>query len=151
MGTVKVDYSGADNNFVLVEELGPGDKERYEAGPLTKYSRKRPVFQRHGAGGSQMLQIFPHPDLNLLNNLTPTVSVRYIYKPLSPKWTYIVINDKALYNHGATDRVDFSLHSADQTELVVKILQLAGVTIKDYNLTQVAAQEEAKNIQQEKR
>ena len=34
--------------------------------------------------------------------------------------------------------------------IVIKILQLAGVSIKDYNITQVAAQEEVKTIQQQK-
>jgi len=34
--------------------------------------------------------------------------------------------------------------------LVIKILQLAGVSIKDFNLVQAAAQKEASNIQQQK-
>ena len=40
----------------------------------------------------------------------------------------------------------FELHPSDQVELVIKILQLAGVTIKDNNLVQVATQEEVKSI-----
>ena len=71
-------------------------------------------------------------------------------KPKKPKWTYIVVNEKPLYNSSATDHQDFELHPSDQVELVIKILQLAGVTIKDYNLVQVATQEEVKSIQQEK-
>ena len=46
--------------------------------------------------------------------------------------------------------MDFELHSSEQVELVVKILQLAGIAIKDLNLVQVAAQEENRSIQQQK-
>ena len=46
--------------------------------------------------------------------------------------------------------MDFELHDSEQKNLVVKILQLAGVGIKDYNIVQAAGQEEVKKIQQEK-
>ena len=55
---------------------------------------------------------------------------------------------KALYN--STSSTDFELHPSEQTELVIKILQLSGITIKDFNLVQAAGQEENRGIQQEK-
>ena len=76
--------------------------------------------------------------------------VNIINKPLVPNWTYLISGESALYNAGDVNLQDFELHSSEQNNLVIKILQLAGVTIKDFNLTQVAAQEEVKNIQQEK-
>ena len=79
-----------------------------------------------------------------------TYQARWIRRPKKPNWTYIVIGEKPLYNSAAADHQDFELHPLEQTDLIIKILQLSGVTIKDYNLVQVAAQEEAKNIQQEK-
>jgi len=78
------------------------------------------------------------------------IKIEYIRKPLSPKWTYIVVNEKPLYNSSATDHQDFELHASEQKNLVIKILQLAGISIKDYNVTQAAAQEEVKTIQQQK-
>ena len=42
------------------------------------------------------------------------------------------------------------MHSAEEKNLVVKILQLAGVSMKDYGLAQLAGQKEASTIQQEK-
>jgi hypothetical protein len=85
-------------------------------------------------------------------NITPNVSaiIRYIRTPLTPKWTYSVINEKAQYNASALDLQHFELHRSDETELILKILQLAGVTIKNPNLYQLAAQEEIKGVQQEK-
>ena len=45
---------------------------------------------------------------------------------------------------------EFELHISEETELVLKILTLAGFTLKDPNLYQAAAGEDTKNIQQEK-
>tara|TARA_Y100000592_G_scaffold16792_1_gene25197 strand:+ start:272 stop:1027 length:756 start_codon:yes stop_codon:yes gene_type:complete len=81
---------------------------------------------------------------------TSQIKIDYIKKPSPPKWTYIVVNEKPLYNSSAPDHHNFELHDSEQKDLVIKILQLAGVSIKDYNITQVAAQEEVKTIQQQK-
>jgi hypothetical protein len=50
----------------------------------------------------------------------------------------------------ATGTVDFELHESEETDLVIKILQLAGVLIKDPSIYQVGSSEEAKDVQQEK-
>ena len=54
----------------------------------------------------------------------------------------------AIYNDGLS--INFELHPSEETELVIKILSLAGITIKDQGLYQIAAGEDVKNIQQEK-
>ena len=56
-----------------------------------------------------------------------------------------------MLNATAPDYQDFDLHPSEETELVLKILTLAGFTLKDPNLYQAAAGEDGKNIQQEKR
>jgi len=61
----------------------------------------------------------------------------------------MVIANRALYNPGAADHQSFELHESEQVELVLKILKMAGINLKDYNLTQSAAQEEINKIQQE--
>ena len=142
LGAVEIDYSGSEN-FVKVEQVNISEKAMYENSPLTKPTQKRPIFiQYQDFNGG--IRVFPNPQSSA------KLVVSYIRKPVKPNWTYIVVNEKALYDHSAGDHQDFELHPSDQTELVVKILQLSGVAIKDYNLTQVAAQEEVKNIQQEK-
>jgi hypothetical protein len=62
----------------------------------------------------------------------------------------MVVGEKALLNATALDYQDFDLHPSEETKLVVKILTLAGFTLKDPNLYQAAAAEDTKNIQQEK-
>jgi len=82
---------------------------------------------------------------------TSNVSCDYIRTPHTPNWTYVVVDSKALYNPNATDHRNFDLHESEQTELVTRILGLAGITLKDQSLYQIASNEESKQIQQQKR
>ena len=121
----------------------------YSSSPLTKHSYSYPAYKTSQGGASSAanfrIQIFPYPVTG------DSVYIDYIRKPKSPKWTYITgTQGTALYNPGAGSHQDFDLHSSEENQLVIKILQLAGVAIKDFNLVQVATQEEVKNIQQEK-
>ena len=130
--------SGDDDNVKTVEEIKPEDRHKIDHSPLTKATVNRPVYWI--SGGSMY---FSTSDI-----LNP-VKYSYIRRPVDPNWTYIVVNEKPLFNNITTTQ-NFELHPSEQEALVIKILQLCGVTIKDYNLTQAAAQEEIKNIQQEK-
>ncbi len=76
------------------------------------------------------------------------VKCNYVQKPTNVSWNYTEINGVAMYN--SANSVDFELHASEETELVFKILQLAGIAMESMDLYQVAAQEELRNIQQEK-
>jgi len=82
---------------------------------------------------------------------TSNVSCDYIRIPKSPNWTYVVVGDSALHNPNAIDHHNFELHESEQTELVTRILGLAGITLKDQSLYQISSNEESKQIQQQKR
>ncbi len=83
---------------------------------------------------------------------TPIVETPKLKKsePKKPNWTYVISNQAALYAPYQNDHQSFELHSSEENNLVIKILQLAGVAIKDFNLSQAAAAKEANTIQQEK-
>ena len=125
---------------IFVEEINKTDLIKTQSSPLTKATQSRPVYYVE----NNQLYFFPKTPLS------GSFELSYISKPKKVNWTYIVIGEKALYNNSATDHQDFELHPSDKIDLTIKILQLAGVTIKDPNLVQVASQEEIKNIQQEK-
>ena len=76
------------------------------------------------------------------------VTCNYIKRPATAVWGYTTINGAALYN--STSSIDFPLHESEETELVVKILEFASLSIRDINLYQVSSQMEAQNTQQEK-
>ena len=74
--------------------------------------------------------------------------ISYIEKPIKPEWGYEIVGDKALYNSDNSN--NFELHESEESELVYRILALAGVAIEKPQLTQVAAGLQGAQIQQEK-
>ena len=85
-------------------------------------------------------------------NNTFTYRIAAIRKPIKPNWTYVIdpTTQNALYNPNASDHQNFELHVSEESKLVIKILQLAGVNMKDPNLVQLTAQKEVGMIQQQK-
>jgi hypothetical protein len=79
---------------------------------------------------------------------TDDIKCNYIRKPATVNWNYTEINGTALYNSASS--TDFELHDAEEPTLVYRILALAGVSISDPNLYQIATAEENKITQQEK-
>ena len=61
---------------------------------------------------------------------------------------YGVVNSKALYN--VTTSGNFELHASEETELVYKILKLAGITLDKQAVVQVGQTLEQSQVQQEK-
>ena len=125
------------NGIKTVERIKYEEYSAINQSPLTKPTVNRPVYWVK----------------NNIINFAPdleTFQIRYIVKPEAPKWTYTVVDEKPLYNPNIPGFKNFQLHPSEQNELVIKILQLSGVTIKDPSLVQAAGQEEIKNIQQEK-
>ena len=78
--------------------------------------------------------------------------INLIRKPVTPNWTYFIdtSSQSALYNSSAVDLQDFELHISEENNLVIKILLLAGISMKDMGLAQLAGQKEASVKQQEK-
>ena len=77
------------------------------------------------------------------------MSINYIMRPPRGQWAQVIVNDKALYND--FEAVDFELHSSEETELVYRILKLAGINLKAAEIVQVGQTLEQTQIQQEKK
>ena len=78
------------------------------------------------------------------------VFCNYIRQPESPNWAYIVSENSntALYNAGPSR--DFEVHASEESELVYKILKLAGVSMVRDDIMRAGQGMEAAQIQQEK-
>ena len=76
------------------------------------------------------------------------VTCNYIKNPTEAAWGYQIVYGEALYD--ATTSVDFELHDSEETELVVKILEFAGLVVKDIQMYQIADGMEMQTVQQEK-
>ena len=145
----KVFYYDTNSKYVEIEKINQNDIHHIQNSPLTSPSVTRPVYVRFSSAGDNQsnrerrIQIYP-------TSITSRVQCNYIAKPSTVKWTYTVVVGKALYNSSAADLQDFELHASEENNLVIKILALAGVSIKDPSVYQIATAEDNKNIQQEK-
>jgi len=141
--------------YVEIEKVNQNDIHHIQNSPLTAPALARPVYVRvsqttpTGQTGSTLngiprnttVQVYP---TTILSN----VSCNYVAFPATVAWGYTILNEQALYNANTTQH--FELHASEETELVIKILQLAGIIIKDPALYQMASQENQINSQQEK-
>ena len=64
-----------------------------------------------------------------------------------PKWAYVVANNKALYDSG--NAKNFVVHESEESSLVNKILELAGIAIDKVPLADSALRNEAMNKTQQ--
>ena len=118
---------------------------------LAQPRTERPIYIRDGksAAGQDLIRVFGHnTNTGTFAQITLGLTCNYIRRPVSVNWGYVVVNGYAQYD--STSSINFELHPSEENNLVNKILQLAGVVMKDANLYQIASQEEIKDIQQEK-
>ena len=159
VGTSTVASWGVDGNSIIipdevyrlsqirlssnpVEILPTKEFNMVREGPLTRPTEKRPIARRDAKG----ILIMNHN--GVFTTDTGSINASYIKKPNTVNWSSYTVGSGELYD--STNSVDFELHPSEEVNLVIKILQLAGITLKDPSLYQIATAEDNKNIQQEK-
>ena len=142
LGTV---FYGAAGYDVEVEKVGKKELEYMLRTSLAVPVDARPVYVRKS---DTLLKIFPASPSTSYS--TSNITCNYIKKPTKVVWTYNVVAGNALYNSTAADAQNFELHASEETELVYKILELAGITLNKPGLVQLAGTEDMQKQQQEK-
>ncbi len=125
---------------IEAERINANEFLYINSSPLTKPKNVRPVFVANTNG----IRVYGNSEITDVAE----VEFQYIKKPSKVQWAYQIVFNEPLYD--AANSVNFELHPSDETELVIKILELSGILIKDLNLYQVMNQEEQETIQQEK-
>lgn len=144
LGTIIYSNTTTDNfgvqstEQIEAERINKNEFIYINLSPLTKPKNTRPIFTADSVG----LKVYGDSEL------TSNVSCNYIKKPSKVNWSYQIVFDEPLYD--AANSTDFELHESEETELVIKILELSGLLIKDINMYQIANAEEMQNIQQKK-
>mgnify|MGYP003119811748 CR=1 FL=1 len=126
-----------------VELLSSKDYDACKLSRLTAPTLNRPIGRIVNRG----LEV----SISTTEEAIPTttgMSISFVRRPEKVEWAYVVINQKALYNGEAA--VNFQLHGSEETELVYKILKLAGINLKAEQVVQVAQALETAQVQQEK-
>ena len=107
---------------------------------LTAPSRMFPAYTQEAS----LLTAFP-------STLTEGILCQYIRYPKDPKWTYVTLtNGEPMFDSTQSDFQDFELSNDDQVELVNKILQYAGMSIREVAAVQFGKAEETTNDQKER-
>jgi len=140
-------YNGIEADYVSIK-----DWMRIKNHPLLRPHDNRPIYTRKGTG----IEVFGHDATDLsYEQKTSNVTCDYIKIPTKVEWAYTVVpfagssnNEYPLYN--SANAVNFELHRSEETSLIFRILELAGVMIKDPDLYQAGSSMKTQEIQQEK-
>ena len=123
-----------------LEKVTQGKITMLNNSTLTAPNRLFPAYTQEGS------ILTTHP-----STLTEGVLCQYIRYPKDPKWTYITLtNGEPIFDSSQADFQDFELAVDDQVGLVNKILQYAGMSIREVAAVQFGKAEETMNDQQEK-
>ena len=132
-------------NGVIADRLTRREYLLVNKSPLTKPSDEFPVYTELADG----YDVQGADEFNAADQSgVPRVIIEYIKKPTTAAWAGGVVNGVSLYN--SSNSVNFDLHESEETELVIKILELAGIATKQIDIAQYAGNVEVKSIQQEK-
>jgi hypothetical protein len=106
---------------------------------LTAPTELYPAYTQEG----NVLTVYP-ATINLPNE----VDANYFRYPKDPKWTYITLaNGEPIFNQSQLDYQDFEVPLEDEIKLVSKILQYAGMSIREIEAVQFGGNEEQKQSQ----
>ena len=123
-----------------LEKVTQGKITMLNNSTLTAPNRLFPAYTQEGS------ILTTHP-----STLTEGIMCQYIRYPKDPKWTYITLtNGEPMFDSSQADFQDFELAVDDQVGLVNKILQYAGMSIREVAAVQFGKAEETMNDQQEK-
>jgi len=133
---------------VEAEKVTQKDLLYIKKSPLTHPTADRPIFIRD----NDSIEVY-YDGTFTKTEVTADVDVHYIKKPSTAKWAYVIVDagggtKQPLFDN--TNKVDFEIHISEEPNLVIKILELAGIVIKQPDLYQIADKEEIETTQQEK-
>ena len=137
LGTVTY-QSGALPSYEL-ERVTRGDLYHLLKSNLTKPTTHFPIYLYE----NKRLLVYP-------TTIISGITVDYIRKPADPLWNF-TLGTSNQYVYSPNTSINFELHDAEQTELILKILLYAGVVVKSPEIIQVAAQQvQQENINQQR-
>lgn len=133
-----IDSVLCDND--LAEEVNKTEFYYLKQANLASPSDKYKVYTRFGN------ELEVSPDLASGKYLC----LVYHRTPVDPKWTYLTTAaGDPIYNASATDHQDFELHPEEETQLIVKILRYAGVSIRAEDVVNTAENQDVKEFEKE--
>lgn len=134
------------NDYYLLNSIRYNNKEidrvsnskiiNLNSSNLTAPSLLYPAYVLNG----DKISVFP-------STIISGVSSQYIRRPKEPKWTYVSLSEgEPMFDQSSIDYQDFELPASDEPSLVAKILQFAGISIREADVYNAAvAMDNAEN------
>lgn len=98
---------------------------------------------------SDVLTVYPIPLMQPVIGNATNIQIRYIRYPYDPSWTYTTIaGGEPIYDPTNAMHQDFEIPQEEFANLVTKILQYAGLSIRESEVVQDAKAEELQSAQQ---
>ena len=136
LGTVT--YQAGALPYNELERVGRSELYHLLGSNLTKPTTRDPIYIYE----NKKITVYP-------STITSGINIDYIRKPLAPIWNFTLNGNAYQYNEATS--INFELHDADQTELILKILLYAGVVVKSMEIVQIADQQvQQENINQQR-
>lgn len=106
---------------------------------ITKPSNTYPIYLYENS----LVKVYPE-------TITSGVSANYLKFPTSVVWGFTVNSNLGNYVYSSSLSTDFELHQSEQVELIVRILEYAGIVIRDPQIIQIASQKVQQDNMNEK-
>ena len=129
-------------NGAEAESISQKDYIFITQSPLAQPTNDFPIYIRDNSG----VKVYGKNATGAIEQKTSGVTCNYVKTPASASWASNTVT--GLYDAG--NSTQFELHESEETELVIKILALAGIILRDNSLYGIASGEDVKNVQQEK-
>lgn len=121
-----------------IEEVEKKYEKFLKTSNLTAPTDKYPVY----VDVNSFISVLP-------DTVNSNLDFLYIRKLRDPNWTYTVVGEDLLFNGSALDYQDFELSEEDVPGLTIEILKLAGVTIREQEVSQLATSIDSTETQKE--
>lgn len=110
---------------VVIEEV-----ERHAISYVSKSiaapSPTYPVYESYG----DAVKVYPD-DMDKIN-------VRYIRTPKTPRWTYMVVQGKEMFNPAHPDFQDIELHDSEMSNIVNRMISYFGLNLREGEVIEIA-------------
>ena len=124
------------NNNKEVEKVSPSKILYLLGSNLTAPSVSYPVYVLDNQG----LLVYP-------TTITSNITAQYLRYPKDPQWTYTSPSGDPLFDPSSSTYQDFELPLSDFANLVIKILEYAGISIRESEVVSAAKAEEVQDMQ----
>jgi len=77
------------------------------------------------------------------------VNVSYLRNPIPAKWSYTIIDGVELYDPSKSDFKEIDIHSSEEDDLIIRVLQAFGINLKEKDLIDITQQMKNTEFNQE--